>query len=447
MYPLIVKQFIRSKTVVLAVVLVLIMGVISLLIGKQFLTNQETAIVEVTQHQQEHIERNVRVIDEFGLLLYYLRFALVDAPDPLAALSIGQRDVNPSIQSVTIRNLEGQQYDTDLNNPTNLQSGNLDLGFVIIYLFPLLIIAFTYDLFSQEEETGTWQLVAVQSTSLRRYLWYKLSVRALLLYGVLLTLFAIAIPLLSLPINKALGAFIVLSLLYVAFWFALSFWMVSLQRSSNFNAVALLSLWVVLAILLPAFTNNFLANKYPVPEALSTMVKQRDGYHEKWDMNKEMTMNKFYAHYPQYRKYTLSGDDFDWLWYYAMQQMGDDESQQQSEAMRKKIRQRERASRGLALALPTLHTQLQFNDLARTSLSNHLTFLDQTRAFHERIRLYFYPKIFENVSVKEENWQQFRPEYLLEKPTVNWPTIVLPLLITIVVISIVSVVNLRKAKL
>ncbi len=447
MYPLIVKQFIRSKTVVLAVVLVLIMGVISLLIGKQFLTNQETAIVEVTQHQQEHIERNVRVIDEFGLLLYYLRFALVDAPDPLAALSIGQRDMNPSIQSVTIRNLEGQQYDTDLNNPTNLQSGNLDLGFVIIYLFPLLIIAFTYDLFSQEEETGTWQLVAVQSTSLRRYLWYKLSVRALLLYGVLLTLFAIAIPLLSLPINKALGAFIVLSLLYVAFWFALSFWMVSLQRSSNFNAVALLSLWVVLAILLPAFTNNFLANKYPVPEALSTMVKQRDGYHEKWDMNKEMTMNKFYAHYPQYRKYTLSGDDFDWLWYYAMQQMGDDESQQQSEAMRKKIRQRERASRGLALALPTLHTQLQFNDLARTSLSNHLTFLDQTRAFHERIRLYFYPKIFENVSVKEENWQQFRPEYLLEKPTVNWPTIVLPLLITIVVISIVSVVNLRKAKL
>lgn len=418
-----------------------------MLIGRQFLTKQEQAIAEVTQHQQEHIGRNVRWhADDMGGLLYYLRFALVDAPDRLAALSIGQRDVNPTIQSVTIRNLEGQQYDTDLNNPTNLQSGNLDLGFVIIYLFPLLIIAFTYDLFSQEKETGTWRLVAVQSTSTLRYLWYKLSVRALLLYGVLLALFAIAIPLLSLPLDEALGAFVVLSLLYLAFWFALSFLVISWQRSSSFNVLTLLSLWVVLAILLPAFVNNFLANRYPVPEALSTMVKQRDGYHEKWDMDKAVTINKFYAHYPQYQKYTVSDEDFSWLWYYAMQQMGDDESQQQSQAMREKIRQREQASRSSALAIPTLHTQLQFNDLARTGLGNHLEFLDRTRAFHERMRLYFYPKIFENVSVEAEDWQQFRPEYLSAKPGVRWPTVVLPLLIMVVVITLLSVINLRKFK-
>ena len=447
MYALITKQFIRSKTVVVACVLILGMGVISTLIGRQFLTEQEQAIAEVTQHQQEHIGRNVRWhADEMGLLLYYLRFALVDAPDRLAALSIGQRDVHPTIQSVTIRNLEGQQYDTDLNNPTNLQSGNLDLGFVIIYLFPLLIIAFTYDLFSQEKETGTWRLVAVQSPSPLWYLLYKLSVRALLLYAVLLALFAIAIPLLSLPLDQALGAFVVLSLLYVAFWFALGFLVVSFQRSSSFNVLTLLSLWVVLTILLPAFVNNFLANRYPVPEALSTMVKQRDGYHEKWDTDKEATVNKFFAHYPQYQKYTLPDEDFSWLWYYAMQQMGDDESRQQSQAMREKIRQREQASRWWALAIPTLHTQLQFNELARTGLGNHLEFLDRTRAFHERMRLYFYPKIFDNAAVEAEDWSQFRPEYTSEKPEVHWPVVVLPLLITIAVVSLLSVVNLRRFK-
>ena len=61
-------------------------------------------------------------------------------------MAIGQRDVNPSIQSVTIRGLEGQKYDSELNNPNNFLLGNIDFSFVLIYLFPLLIIAFTYNI-------------------------------------------------------------------------------------------------------------------------------------------------------------------------------------------------------------------------------------------------------------------------------------------------------------
>lgn len=448
MYSLIVKQFIRSKTVALTTILILSLGLISILIGEQFLAGQEKAISEVTRHQQEHIERNVSWIDkEMGLLLYYLRFALINKPDNLTALSIGQRDVNSNIQSVTIRNLEGQKYDTDLNNPANLQSGNLDLGFVIIYLFPLLIIVFTYDLLSEEKEKGTWRLVAIQSKSVRHYLLSKLSVRALLLYAALFVLFAIAILKLSLPFNEALVAFIVASTLYLGFWLALCFWVVSWQRNSAFNALTLLSLWVTLAILMPALVNNYVANRYPVPEALSTMVKQRDGYHEKWDMEKELTMNKFLAHYPQYKKYALPEENFSWLWYYAMQQMGDDESREQSEAMRKKIIQREAASSSIALFMPAMHTQLLFHDLARSSLNNHLKFLDQTHAFHEKMRLHFYPKIFENEPVNNVDWEQFKPEYFSEQSDVDWPKAIFPLLGFIVAFSILSMINFKSIKI
>lgn len=303
MYSLIIKQFIRSKTVVFTLVLIVIMGVVSILIGKQFLSKQEKTIAEVTRHQKEHIERNVvHHKDDLGLLLYYVKFALINELDKLAALSIGQRDVNPSVQSVTIRNLEAQKYDVDLNNPSNLQSGNLDFGFVVIYLFPLLIIVFTFNLLSEERETGTWKLVAIQSKSKFRFLLNKLSIRALFLYMVLVILFALAIGMLSLPITEMFIGFMVLSGLYLAFWFALSFWVISFQRDSSFNVLTLLALWVVLALLLPAAVNNYVASKYPVPEALSTMVKQRDGYHEKWDLEKSVTMDKFYAHYPQFRK-------------------------------------------------------------------------------------------------------------------------------------------------
>ncbi len=444
MYHLILKQFLRSRTAQVSLVLILAIGIVSIFIGKQFLDKQEGIIANVTQHQQEHIQRNVTLHDEMGLLLYYLRFSLIDQPDKLTALSIGQRDINPSIQSVTIRTLEAQKYDTDLNNPSTLQSGNLDLGFVIIYLFPLVIIALTFNLISEEQEGGTWRMVVIQSKSVTRTLARKLFVRAGLIYSVLIVLFIIAIVSLGLPLNEALIGFIVLGILYMAFWFAFCFWIVSFQRSSSFNALTLLSVWITLSILLPASVNNYVANRYPVPEALSAMVEQRDGYHEKWDIDKKVTMDKFYEHYPEFKKYGVPDAEFSWLWYYAMQQMGDDESAQQSKAMQEKIMQREQASRSVAVIIPTMHTQLLLNDLARTSLSDNLALLNKTNEFHEQLRLHFYPKIFENASVKSEDWKTFRPVYLTKENNLNWTMIVFPLLQLIAIISILTFINVRK---
>lgn len=446
MYSLLIKQFLRTRMVWISFMLIFLTGIVAILTGKQFLNKQEDIISKVTQQQQEHIERNVAVNNEMGLLMYYLRFALISKPDPLTALSIGQRDVNPGIQSVTIRTLEAQKYDTDLTNPSNLQSGNLDLGFVIIYLLPLVIIAFTFNLLSEESETGTWRLVAVQSKSTLRFLITKLSVRAIFIYSALLALFVLAILILSLPINDKQIGFVLLSIIYLAFWFALSFLVISFQRSSSFNVLTLLSSWVVLAILLPASVNNYVANQYPIPESLSTMVKQRNSYHEKWDIDKKITMDKFYAHYPQFEKYGLPEESFNWLWYYAMQQMGDDESITESKAMRAKILQREAASRSIAVAVPTMHTQLVFNYIAKTSLSDHMNLLDKTSAFHERMRLHFYPKIFENASVKSEDWSGFKPEYISENNNLNWLTTVLPTFILTAIISLLAWLNLRVRK-
>ncbi len=439
-----IKQFFRTRLVWISFLLILLTGVVGILTGKQFLDKQEDIISKVTHHQQEHIERNVAVNDEMGLLLYYLRFALISKPDPLTALSIGQRDVNPGIQSVTIRTLEAQKYDTDLNNPSNLQSGNLDLGFVIIYLFPLVIIAFTFNLLSEESESGTWRLVAVQSRSTLQFLFTKLSVRALFLCAALLVLFVLAIVILSLPFSKALLGFVLLSIFYLAFWFALSMLIVSFKRSSSFNVLTLLSAWITLAILLPAFANNYVANQYPIPEALSTMVKQRDGYHEKWDMDKKVTMSKFYAHYPQFEKFGVPEGSFSWPLYYAMQQMGDDESLQQSKEMRNKILLREEASRSFGLVIPTMHAQLLYNDIAKTSLRDHLKFLDKTNAFHEKMRLHFYPKIFENEAVKIEDWSKFKPEYISVDDDINWFMLILPLLISITIVSILAYATLKQ---
>jgi ABC-2 type transport system permease protein len=67
----------------------------------------------------------------------------------------------------------------------------------------------------------------------------------------------------------------------------------TLQMNSNFNV--LLTTWLFLISFYLALIIRT-QNKYPIPEALELTVKQRNAYHEKWDMDKQETLDKFYTH-------------------------------------------------------------------------------------------------------------------------------------------------------
>lgn len=430
MYSLAFKKFIRAKATILGLACIVFAGLISLFIGRLFLKHQQDAVELTAIHQQQTISKNLKFFGkETGLLLYYLRFSLVNRPDRLSGISIGQRDINPSIQSVTIRNLENQKYDTDLNNPSNLLLGNLDFGFVIIYLFPLLIIAFTYNLLSEEKDCGTWNMIRLHAASPLGFLRRKIMLRMQVIYALGIFLMVIGIVLLSIQLTAILLAVALLFALYLLFWFSLSYWVISWQKNSAFNAICLLAFWVVLTILSPALVNSYISTAYPVPEALQTALKQRQGSHEKWDMEIEKTMTPFLAHYPQYAKYPMPESKSSWFWYYAMQQMGDDEALGKSKELRDKLLLREKVSNRIAMVLPVLHTQLRLNSLAGSDLGNHLLFLDSTQRFHEKLRLFFYPRIIEERAADNINWKSFTVEYFSYSQRVSWTQLMLPLII------------------
>lgn len=445
MLALLFKNFIRSKGTKIGLLFLLGIGFISLLIGNQFQEKQDRNIKEAATYQKEHIARNAAYhSDEMGLLLYYIKFSLVNKTFPINSLAIGQRDVNPSIQSVTIRGLEGQKYDSELNNPNNLMLGNIDFSFVLIYLFPLLIIAFTYNVISEEKESGTWKIVATQSDNTFLYILKLFYIRILSLMALVTFTLFIAVLLLNIPLDSSLFTFYTISILYILFWFAVCFFIVSLQKNSNFNAVILLTIWLFLIIILPATINTYIVNKYPVPEALELTLKQRNAYHEKWDMDKKATMEKFYSHYPQFKRYILPDTEFSWLWYYAMQQMGDDESSVQSKELETKLKQRNQASQNIAQFIPTLHTQIQLNEIAKSDLGNQLLFMEKTNQFHEKLRLYFYPKIFDNADVKKENWSKFKVETFEDDSETSFAKNLLPLVLFNLLLISLGWMNFRK---
>lgn len=437
MYYLLVKQFLRSKTVILSFAILILLGFLSIATGKQFINQKEAAVTKAISLQKAHIEKQTHLHkDDLGLLLYYLKFSFIKPLNPLAGISIGQSDINAHIQNVSILNVEGQKYDTDLVNPMRLQVGNLDLSFVIIFLFPLVIIALNFNLLSEEIEKGTWQMITIQTKSIFKFLLKKISVKILFVSTILMVLFAVAALILKIPFNYDFIQLIGVSFLYIIFWFSVCFFVVLLKKTSNTNAIILLTTWLVLIVFLPVLINNYITNKYPVAEAFTMTIKQRDEYHKRWDTDKNETMRKFYNHYPQFSKYKLQKEGFSWLWYYAMQQMGDDESLAERKEMYEKIKSREKLSRKIAQFFPPLQVQLSVNEIAKTSLTQQIDFLNATTKFHENMRLNFYPKIFDGVTTQSINWEKYKAEFYKSLGSTSLLKNTIPIIITIMVLLV-----------
>lgn len=427
MFALVLKSFLKSKICHWCALILLTTGILSIAIGKQYLRKQQNSITAAQNFQKQSIQDNVNYHgDDLGLLLYYLRFTLIKKQDNLSAISFGQSDVNPILQSVTIRGLEGQKYDTDFENPALLLSGNLDLSFVIIYLFPLVLIALSFNLYSEEKELGTWPIIATQTQKTWLFLGCKMAVRVLFLIALLIILLSIAVLVLQLKVSPVFWAIALQGLLYLLFWGAGCFLVITLKKETSFNALLLIASWVILAILLPAIINTYVLRNFTINEALQNMLVQRDGYHKKWDLDKSAAMVPFLEEYPQYANLPVPQDTFSWLWYYAMQHNGDLEAKQSSLTTTKKIILRHTKSKNLARFIPTLNTQLNFNAFAGTSVLDHLDYLKALTLYHKNLREHFYPKIFANLTAKEINWEKFEAKFYTQKRSISWFTAFTP---------------------
>lgn len=445
-YHLEFKLFFRNRSSWIGIFVLLITGFAGLYFGKTFIAAQQTVIEKAAVLQKKNTLNNIGHFGkDIGLVFYHNKFSLANNPNQWAAFANGQRDVNPYLISVTMLGLEGQLYDTDINNPVSLLMGNMDLSFVFIFLFPLVIIAFTYNLLSEQQESGVWSLLKSQTEKSFAIIGRKFLIRLIVIVAVAIVLFIVAKLYLDLPVDFTFLSVFALTMFYLFFWFALSFFFISLNRSSNFNASALIAVWVLICIVIPASLNLFLTHKYPVPEALQNVINQREGYHEKWDMAKEVTMKPFFEHYPQLKKYPFPQEKtFSWFWYYAMQQMGDDQALESRLAIKHKLESRQYFTHNIALFFPTIQTQLGINKLAGSDLDNHLSFQDAVRKYHEQIRLHFYPSIFQNEDVNATDIKNYKLEKYSPQPSPSVWINLLSIFLFAIILTGISVFNFRK---
>lgn len=340
-------------------------------------------------------------------------------PAPLAALSVGQSDLYPYYFKVSAQSKQTFATNDEIENPGNLLAGRFDLAFVIIYLYPLLILALSYNLISAEREQGTLQMMMSQPVSLRTFVTGKVGLRALVV--LLLAIgFSLAGFLLSGVSFKAEGTGWRLLLWlgvvagYGAFWFALCSAVNACGKSSATNALALAGLWLVFVLLIPALLNVAVTALYPVPSRVEMVQATRRAAAAA--AQGSQLLAKYFEDHPE----LTAGGQADPNDFYTRSIAVQSETERLIQPVlahfdRQVLGQQTLVDRFRFLS-PAVVTQAALNDIAGTSVARYRHFLALVDEFHQGWRAHFNPRIVQQVLLSADDYDRFPAFAFREEP-------------------------------
>ena len=203
------------------------------------------------------------------------RFAVLPT-SPFSVLAIGQSDLLPYYYRLTSNKRQALIHDSEIENAQILHTGSFDWAFLLVFILPLFIIAFCYNIVSSEREGGTLSLILSEPVPFKIVVFYKFIFRYLLFVSSIIILLLSVLLMANAPIFSIETLLIlVIVLSYCSFWFGLCYYVNSLWRNSGYNATYLVSAWLILLIILPAILNAFIQKTYPMPSRIDLITLNR----------------------------------------------------------------------------------------------------------------------------------------------------------------------------
>jgi ABC-2 type transport system permease protein len=232
---------------------------------------------KVTGEFAEKLKKN-EPAEERVLYPYRVRFGILAPMPPLVDFSAGRAAFENYSTQVTLRARVDTLFKrTQLDNPEMLMRGSFDLGFVAIVLAPLLLIGLGYGLFVADRDSGAARLVLAQGGSPVRLLIARSIPRLVLVFTPLLLTATVLLafgPDIPRRLHAA-GAWLVICTLLLLFWWAVVLFINSLRISAETAALALISLWALLTLVLPALIAATAQTVYPPPSRFDQIATAR----------------------------------------------------------------------------------------------------------------------------------------------------------------------------
>lgn len=378
--------------------------------GARKLERQRSEMAAAPAHYDEQMRglgRRFAPTGEAGYVAYYTFFPTQRHLAPLAAFSVGLRDLVPAVVWVRLLGIEGQLYEADLGNPAVLALGNFDLAFVIAALAPLVLLALSHDALTRERESGRLALLLAQSGSPAVLLAARVGLRFAVVALTCCVAWLAGCLALSVPLDAAALGWLGVGLANLLAWAGVAALVAASCRSVAGSLTVAVGGWVVTVVLLPALLNLGVAACYPVEEGLALTVKQRQESHSAWDRPRAETMSKFFVSNPDWSGTPAVTGRFAWRWYYAMHEVADRSVAAEATAYQTNLLHRQKWHTRLAWLAPAAYTQLAMDRRAGSDLDAHLAYLNQVRTFHQELRAYFYPLCFAERSLTPAEYADF----------------------------------------
>jgi ABC-2 type transport system permease protein len=328
-----------------------------------------------------------------AVVQFQLKPAAVLPAAPLSMLSLGMSDVAAYYHRLDV-NWSYLYSEEKINNPLKLLTGNIDLSFLLVYIFPLLLVGISYNIVSREQEQGTLSLLLVQGAKLSTLLPARMLIRWMLFFFLFMLLAATAAVIQG---NGWLDLlpWALVTAAYTLFWCMLIMLIAVFKRSSAFNIAMMITAWILLLILLPALFRLAAENRKMTTQTATIAAEQREQEWALWDMPKKALLDSFYGRYPLYRDAgaydTSAASSRRLMAYYDMVTQRMDRFVAGDEA----IRRQEQANMAASYYYnPAVYTQSLLNQVAHTDVTDYSHYEREIKEFHQQWKSYFFPFFF-----------------------------------------------------
>jgi ABC-2 type transport system permease protein len=210
---------------------------------------------------------------------------------------------------------------------------------------------------------------------------------------------------------------------YLLFWTAVCAAVAAWRQTGEVILATLMALWILLGVVVPAAGRIAIDRAVPVPSGADIIMTQREAVNDAWDLPKATTMMPFVERHPQWAAYAAVDRPFEWKWYFAFQQVGDQKAQALSEAYTAGRSTRDRLAGWLALIAPPVLMERTLQAMAGTDVQATLAYEARVRAFHAALREFYYPKLFRSEAFDASAFEalpQFRAGVARDQPSAPW---------------------------
>ena len=407
------------RQIKLTLLVVFFLSVVSLWTGFAEMQEQQATIERLLEKDQAERDSALAHQSNYGSAAYYTFHLTYSPPSPLAFAAVGERDVFPWKHRIRMLALEGQIYETDADNPELAFLGRFDFAFVTSVLLPLFIILLLYDLKAKEREARRFDLLNVTARNAHAIWTARVIVTLVPLALVTLIPFVVfgLINGASLPSILTVCAIVIGN---IAIWSAIVLVIGAAKRFASFSATHLASImlgvWLVTTVIVPVTAHTVINAVVETPEGGDIVLTQREAVNSAWDKPVEETWRAFIATHPQWADYTEFDPErdssFNWKWYYAFQQVGDQTASDLSKAYQTATLQKDTIASYVALLSPSLLTQRLLSSAADTNVSAMVSYENDVRVFHKALRKFYYYHLFKDPEFSQESFEalpQFTP--------------------------------------